>query len=192
MKDEFLKKLMNSCQLLKDNESYLGQLDSKFGDGDHGVTIAKIANNIENTVNENKEKTLKEIFVIISNNILNMGAGSASSLWGMIFLGFSEAVDNNIDSETIKNMFIKSYEKLRIISQAEIGDKTLMDAFLPGYNKALAGSSFDEIVQAMKDGANKTSEYAAKYGRAKNYKEQSIGTCDPGAISLSILFEGLK
>ncbi len=191
LKDEFLNKLLNSCQLLESNEEYFGELDSKFGDGDHGITITKIAKCIENTVRENKEKTLNDIFSLISNNILNMGAGSASSLWGMLFKGFSEAGDDEFGNEMIKNMFVKAYENLRIITKAEIGDKTLMDAFLPGYNKALENSEFDVIVDAMNKGALDTSLYAAKFGRAKNYQEESIGSLDPGAVSLAMFFKGL-
>ncbi len=189
LKDEFLKKLLNSCNLLKENEQYLGELDAKFGDGDHGITMTKIANTMTEIINNNnKDKSLQDIFGLISDGILNMGAGSASSLWGMLFLGFKEGTNEEIN---IKQMFISSYEKLRIITQALVGDKTLMDAFLPGYEVAIKDGSLEEIVDAIVNGANNTSNFIAKYGRAKNYKEQSIGTCDPGAISLSIFFKGL-
>jgi dihydroxyacetone kinase-like protein len=35
--------LTYSSQILKSNKAYLSEIDSKFGDGDHGVTINKIA-----------------------------------------------------------------------------------------------------------------------------------------------------
>lgn len=196
-KDSFLKRVMHACETVKDSEKYLTELDSKYGDGDHGYTVTKICNFMEDTINNSKDESLHAIFEKIGNGILSMGAGSISSLWGMIFMGFSEGItEDTMTSNTIKDMFLKSKEKLDIITTAKIGDKSLMDAFLPAYEIAIASELgleelLDQLATKSAEGAEKTKEYVSKFGRFKSYGEQTIGTPDPGAISLSLFMKGL-
>ena len=44
--------------------------------------------------------------------------------------------------------------------------------------------------EAARAGAQATSALQARFGRARNIKEQSIGTQDPGATSVSLIFKG--
>ena len=44
-------------------------------------------------------------------------------------------------------------------------------------------------IKSAKDGADKTSEYVAKFGRARNLGERSRGTKDAGATSLALVFQ---
>lgn len=196
MSEEVKTRLKNACILLKEKESYLTELDSKFGDGDHGVTISKISDFISKTIEENPKISLKELFTMIGNGILSMGAGSVSSLWGMLFTGMSEGiVGDTITSVDFKNMLEEAKKKLDIITNAQIGDKTLMDAFLPALevsrnSEAEIDVLLDEVAQAAEKGAEECKNYIAKFGRFRSYGEQTIGTPDPGAISMSLLFRG--
>lgn len=45
--------------------------------------------------------------------------------------------------------------------------------------------------EAAKAGAAESEKFVSKFGRAKSYKEQTIGTPDAGAVSTSLFFEGL-
>ena len=42
-REDIKKMFLAACELLKANADELSEIDSKFGDGDHGVTIMKIA-----------------------------------------------------------------------------------------------------------------------------------------------------
>ncbi len=44
---------------------------------------------------------------------------------------------------------------------------------------------------AAVEGADKTSDMVAKFGRAKTLKEKSIGHKDPGAVSFSLVYRGI-
>ena len=46
-KAEITKMLRKAAQVWNENKDYLSEIDSRFGDGDHGVTIGKIASLIE-------------------------------------------------------------------------------------------------------------------------------------------------
>ena len=47
-------------------------------------------------------------------------------------------------------------------------------------------------VTAAEAGAEATREMVAKYGRAKNLKEASIGHLDPGAVSVAVMIRALS
>ena len=59
----------------------------------------------------------------------------------------------------------------------------------PGHDDIMA------ILEAAKEaavrGAKESEQYVSKYGRARSYKEQTIGTPDAGAVSTSLFFAGL-
>ena len=45
--------------------------------------------------------------------------------------------------------------------------------------------------EAAAKGAKESEQYVSKYGRARSYKEKTIGTPDAGAVSTSLFFAGL-
>ena len=45
--------------------------------------------------------------------------------------------------------------------------------------------------KAAAEGAEKTADMVARFGRAKNVGERSLGTKDPGATSISILLTAM-
>lgn len=46
-KPEIEKMFHKVAEIWQENKDYLSEIDSRFGDGDHGVTIGKIASLIE-------------------------------------------------------------------------------------------------------------------------------------------------
>ena len=42
--------LLQAAKLLEENTQYLSDIDSRFGDGDHGITMGKIAKLIQERV----------------------------------------------------------------------------------------------------------------------------------------------
>ena len=49
-KPEITKMFRKAAQVWNENKDYLSEIDSRFGDGDHGVTIGKIAGLIEKSL----------------------------------------------------------------------------------------------------------------------------------------------
>ena len=60
-KAEITKMLRKAAQVWNENKDYLSEIDSRFGDGDHGVTIGKIAGLIEKSLEEDCQVPWKEI-----------------------------------------------------------------------------------------------------------------------------------
>ncbi|MCP4378198.1 MAG: dihydroxyacetone kinase subunit L, partial [bacterium] len=77
-----------------------------------------------------------------------------------------------------------------------IGDKTMMDALIPAVEVIKAATDTTTLADIMAqaaaaatDGAEATKQMQAKFGRARNLGERSIGHADPGATSISYIFQ---
>ena len=104
---------------------------------------------------------------------------------------------NEIDTAGIQAIFAKALKALSDMSGAKVGDKTMMDALIPA-SQAIAAYSgsdeaglFDAAAQAALQGAEASKQFVSKFGRAKSYGEQTIGTPDAGAASMAYFFQGL-
>jgi dihydroxyacetone kinase-like protein len=196
------KNILGTCaRILHENSEMLSQLDAITGDGDHGVTINKIAKVLDDTVDKWPEDVfLKSLLEDVGYKVMNVNGGSAGPLWGTMFVGFSEGLneeDNEVDNNTLKSMFEASLKSISEISTAKVGDKTMLDAFIPAVQAVLESKgNVEEMLicaaEAAREGADNTVNYIAKFGRAKTLKEKSLGHKDPGAESIALLLKGFS
>ncbi|BES64729.1 dihydroxyacetone kinase ADP-binding subunit DhaL2 [Gottschalkiaceae bacterium SANA] len=200
MTPEYLKQLLLPVtDLLTENMAYLTELDSVTGDGDHGVSMGKIAEMIRKTMNELRgEENVAEVLDDLSWNLMNVNGGSAGPLWGSFFEGMSQGAAKvaKDDLDQLKNMLIKAEESFYEVSKANVGQKTMMDAIAPA-TKVIRDSDenievlAEKMASAAAAGAEETVNMIAKFGRAKSLKEKSIGHKDPGAVSFSLFYKGI-
>lgn len=195
-----IKRRMNAAaQLILDNIQYLTDLDSFTGDGDHGVTMRKIANKIvESSVQFDEDKPVSEILSDLSWALMNVNGGSAGPLWGAFFEGMAIGAEKPCETQGLflKNILIGGYAEFAKVSGAVAGEKTMMDAIYPATMVLKSCDIPDEDVfaqmaEAAEKGANSTEHMIAKFGRARNLKERSIGYKDPGAVSFSLFYKGV-
>ncbi|MEG1773947.1 MAG: dihydroxyacetone kinase subunit L [Oscillospiraceae bacterium] len=190
--------LGGTAALLLEKSGYLSEIDSRFGDGDHGVTMGKISRLIQQRVAAWTDESLYDFLDGLGVGIMGIGGGSAGPLYGTLIGGLALPLEgkDEIDAATLKAMLVSSRDEMYEISTARIGDKTMMDALIPAVDAALlAPDDVDAILAAAAEaaaaGALASEGFISKFGRAKSYKEQTIGTPDAGAVSTSLLFEGL-
>jgi phosphoenolpyruvate---glycerone phosphotransferase subunit DhaL len=187
------------ARLMIENKDILSEIDAKFGDGDHGITIEKIGNVIKTKVAVwlPSNEPLKSLFDEIGNAVTNISGGSAGPLYGTYLGGFKEVLEDEVevDAPLLKKIMKSGLTELQYLSTAKVGDKTMMDTLIPATEAAQnAPDDIVEILIAMKDaaidGAEKSKDFISKFGRAKSYKEQTIGTPDAGATSCTFIFIG--
>ncbi|MEG2799938.1 MAG: dihydroxyacetone kinase subunit L [Erysipelotrichaceae bacterium] len=188
-------------ELLISNKDYLTEIDAKYGDGDHGVTMEKIAHSLSTQASnwERGQEDLKSLFQVIGNSVTNVNGGSAGPLYGTYFEGLGECLEDGVmevDAPLLKKILKSGLVELQYLSTAKVGDKTMMDTLIPATDAALnASDDIESIVTAAKDaaiaGAIKSKDFVSKFGRARSYKEQTIGTPDAGAQSCTYIFIGL-
>ncbi|MEG0961573.1 MAG: dihydroxyacetone kinase subunit L [Lachnospiraceae bacterium] len=187
--------------LLISHKDMLTEIDAKFGDGDHGVTMEKIAHTLTEQANEWEQGSddLKTLFQSIGNAVTNVNGGSAGPLYGTYFGGLGETLNDGVvevNAPLLKEILKSGLDELQYLSKAKIGDKTMMDTLIPATEAALtAPDDIFSIISAAKEaavgGADKSKEFISKFGRARSYKEQTLGTPDAGAQSCTYIFIGL-
>jgi len=178
----------------------LSELDSACGDGDHGTTMLRAANLLEKCVGQDSGKTMLVLLNDVAWALMGLDGGATGPLLGSFFLGVSERVGarNELDTQSLAEAFEAGLAALARQSRAQVGDKSMLDALVPGI-KALrraaeeglpVGDALRIAAVAAEEGAEKTKDLVAKIGRAKYLGEKTLGVQDPGATSVSLLFRG--
>lgn len=193
--EDFKKMLLAGAEVMQAKEKELCELDSICGDGDHGITIARIGKSIEKYLKEENLADIKSMLDDISMLCSNANGGSAGPLWGTIYEGMADAAPEGKTEVTpgeFKAMLTSAKVEFSEISKAKIGDKTLVDALYPAITAGEgAEGDIPAILTAMAEaahvGAEATKNMQAKFGRAKNSGAGSIGSLDPGAVSLAMV-----
>ena len=196
-KEELAARLRNACAEVVAAEGELTEIDSRFGDADHGLTMVKIAGAIDGAVAA-ADGGVQEMLDDAAMAVMVLNGGSAVPLWNTWLDALQEAAPagDAVDAAQLKKMFAHALEELSDMSGAAVGDKTMMDAFIPAC-EAIAACGGDEAAlldaaaAAAQKGADDTKNFASKFGRAKSYGDKTIGTPDAGAVSMARFFKGL-
>lgn len=197
-KAEFAQRLKNACLEVIAAESELTEIDARFGDADHGFTMAKVCNAILAAI-EDSDGGIQTLLDDAAMAVMAINGGSAVPLWNTWLDGMQEGAEETeaVDVAGIKAIFARAFEELDEMSGAKVGDKTMMDALIPA-TKAIAayeGSSeaelFTQAAAAAAAGAENSKNFPSKFGRAKSYGVKTIGTPDAGAMSMCYFFQGL-
>jgi dihydroxyacetone kinase-like protein len=186
-----------------ENHELLSKLDSATGDGDHGTTMLRIAKAMQETVKDNGNKAIQPLLEAVGWAVMSVDGGSIAPLLGSWFMGMSEAPEANteaLDSAGLAAVLEAGTAKLRAQTQAQPGDKTLIDALVPAVEalKAAAAqgkpvdAALADAAEAAVKAAEQTRELQARFGRARNLGARTIGHQDPGATSMSLLFTGFR
>lgn len=197
-KTDLAARLRNACAAVIAAEQELTEIDSKFGDADHGLTMSKIARAVTEAVDQS-EGGIQAMLDDAATAVMSLNGGSAVPLWNTWLDGMQEAAPEGeeIDVPGLQALFAKALEELNDMSGAQVGDKTMMDALIPASRAiaAYAGSDEDGLfaaaAKAAAEGAENSKNFVSRFGRAKSYGTQTIGTPDAGAMSMSYFFQGL-
>ena len=180
---------------IRANEKYFSELDAAAGgDGDHGTAIVTAFNAMDKVLDG---PCFKCYLKALTDTLQNEACGSTSTLYGAWLQGMSDATPENaaeLDAAAVAAMFKGGLDEIGFTTKARVGDKTLMDALIPATN-AFVSSTGDGIAAMFKagaEGAKKGSEATcamrARYGRAKNLGDRSIGPVDAGSASMACIF----
>jgi dihydroxyacetone kinase-like protein len=142
---------------------------------------------------------MKDLFQKVGWAIMGTDGGAIGPLLGTFFMSMAPAAGNgSLDAAGVAKLFEAGLAGLQKTSKAKVGDKTMMDALVPAVGalrKAADGgatvvAALEAAAVAAEQGAQETAKLQARFGRAKNIGEKSIGTPDPGATSTALMFRG--
>jgi phosphoenolpyruvate---glycerone phosphotransferase subunit DhaL len=192
-KNDFARMMVGAASAIRAHHALLSELDCASGDGDHGTTMLRAVEKLEQAFGRGGPEDLKTCLKDAGWSVLRVDGGASSSLLGVFLSGMGDAATDDITA-----MFEAGLVALRKQTKAQPGDKTMMDALIPAVQalRAAAGGgrslrqALYEAAAAARAGADRTRNLTARYGRAKFLGEKTLGHTDPGAASMSLLFEG--
>ncbi|NLM27815.1 MAG: dihydroxyacetone kinase subunit L [Clostridiaceae bacterium] len=190
------------AQEIIDNKAYLTEVDQKIGDGDHGIGMETGFTNVKNTIEQKQYASINDLFRDVGMAMLNSMGGASGVIFSAIFLGGQKdsGKEDELTADEFAKMMEKSLNMIKRRGKAELGDKTMVDAFEPAVramadysagNKDFGGMlSAGEL--AAEQGMLATKNYVARFGRAKSLMERSIGCQDAGATSVYLMFRAMR
>ena len=133
--------LQHSATVLDENKAYLTELDSPIGDADHGANIARGFKAIAEKLPTVADKDLGAIFKLVAMTLMSAVGGASGLLYGNFFMKASAAAGGKEELTTEELLAVFSAGKEGIIQRgrAEVGDKTMIDAWTPALD-ALQGA----------------------------------------------------
>jgi dihydroxyacetone kinase-like protein len=187
--DEFRGRVLVVCQRLIDSSDRLCAADRDLGDGDHGVTMARAFAAARDALRS----------APLGPGAKLMGAGgTAGIVFGTWFSTAGRVIGSKeLDGPLLAQAMTEAAEAVRSRSKASPGDKTMVDALLPAVEALRASANagveaaLDQAALSAARGAESTRDMVARVGKAKTMGERAKGFVDPGALSVTIIFEGL-
>ncbi|WP_298787567.1 dihydroxyacetone kinase subunit DhaL [uncultured Marinococcus sp.] len=198
MQAEEWKNYFESAHIvLEENKTYLCELDRALGDGDHGITMSIGWKAVQEALHSKlaDETDCGKIAMTAGRSFLSAVGSSVGPLYASGFMAGAKAVKNKteLSMEDMRQFWIEFTNGVQERSQAEPGDKTMVDVLYP-VQEALQSEDgtvekkFEQASQAAKDGMEATREMSSQKGRSSRLGERSIGHQDPGATSMQLLF----
>ncbi|GAB3605212.1 dihydroxyacetone kinase subunit DhaL [Conyzicola nivalis] len=182
-----------------ENQSYLTELDSAIGDADHGSNMARGMTAVVEKAGE--PATVDALFRTVGMTLVSTVGGASGPLYGTFFLRFGTTAGavETLDGPALSAALHAGLAGVLQRGNAEVGDKTMVDALTPAlaaFDASLeSGGDVADATRAAADAAAKgrdaTEPLVARKGRASYLGDRSAGHLDPGATSTALLFEAL-
>ena len=190
------------AELLAQNKDYLTKLDAAIGDADHGANMDRGFQAVRAKMSEITGKDITSGLKTTAMTLISTVGGASGPLYGTFFLQAAQAAGQKteVSPQEFGVMLEKALAGVTQRGKAVLGDKTMIDALQPGfeaYQAALkAGKPLPDALEAAtraaETGMTGTIPLLAKKGRASYLGERSIGHQDPGATSVSLLFQAAR
>jgi dihydroxyacetone kinase-like protein len=180
------------------NRELLDDLDRQSGDGDFGTNLEAAMDRVTAGLAEGTAETPGAVLSIVATGFMHTG-GTSGPLFGMWFMQLARAAGAapGIGLAELAAGVDAGLQGIQKLGKAEPGDKTMVDALAPAAAAlgaaAAAGeplaTALAETAAAARAGADATAPMLARRGRASYVGEAARGVCDPGALTVALLFE---
>jgi dihydroxyacetone kinase-like protein len=184
--------------LVHEHRGELNDLDAAIGDGDHGSNMDRGLAKVVDAFDASPEGGLRSDAKLVGMTLMSTVGGASGALWGSAMLKFGASLPD--ESEVSWAGFVQALADfvaaLATRGGAVVGDKTMMDVFIPVTEGLVASSAEDQtaLTQALeqaRQASDATSALVAKRGRAAYLGERSVGHVDPGSRSSALWFQAL-
>jgi dihydroxyacetone kinase len=181
---------------VEEHKEELGRLDAIAGDGDHGIGMSRGALAAAEAA-RTTEGGVQTVLAAAGAAFGDKAGGTSGILWGLLLDGVGQELGNteSVTDQGLVHAVRVSATRLQEFGKAQLGDKTMLDALLPFVDAlemavdsgTAVAQAWCEAAQTSTEAAQATSSLVPKIGRARPLAERSVGTPDPGAISLALI-----
>jgi len=202
------KKVAQAIELarkLVDSEvDELGRIDAIAGDGDHGIGMQRGVSAADKAAKQAVDANAGAAALLNSaaDAWSDFAGGTSGVIWGVILSSVASELNNEteITKEQLAAGFKKALQNVKNFGKAQVGDKTLIDTLEPfaiAFDEAVtSGKSFEDSWSNASEVAMKsaidTKDLLPKIGRARPHAHKSIGTPDPGALSMAMIIGAIE
>jgi phosphoenolpyruvate---glycerone phosphotransferase subunit DhaL len=161
-------------------EPTLTALDEASGDGDFGSNLDE---------GLDRAQALGAGWSSLVEVFLDEVGGTSGPLFGLLFQQVALAAADTEDYlPALGRGLAEGLAAIQRVGEAEVGDRTLVDALAPAVD-ALRAAPDDAagMVAAAVDGALATADIKARRGRSSYVGDKALGHPDPGAVGLALL-----
>lgn len=192
-----VRALTAAHRVLHAEEEALGRLDAIAGDGDHGRGMSKgIDAALAAAEKAHAEQAAPASLLAAAGDAWAAQAGGTSgALWGAALRASGAGLPDGREPRAGELGTAAESALLAVTSLggAEPGDKTMVDGlqpFVTAFTRRLAegespAAAFASAAARARTAADETAGLRPRLGRARPLAERSVGTPDPGAVSLA-------
>lgn len=200
--DQLREALTHVAALIVQQEARLTELDCMIGDGDHGIGMKTGFSALAETLATDPSDTFFDLLKTAGITLIRVMGGASGVIFGTLFIGGLEQVKGKptLAAQDLIAYFEQGFYSIIKRGKSCLGSKTMLDALYPaveGMKARLAETDALEAVleagwQGALQGVENTKDMLSVTGRSRNFRQKSLGVPDPGAVSVSIVFQGLS
>ena len=184
-------------EMILESEEEFGLIDAIAGDGDHGIGMARGVSGAVDAARRvvDDGAGVSALLIEAGDGWAEHAGGTSGALWGNALQAAGRTLGDAdvLDASAVSDAVAAALAAMRALGKAEVGDKTMIDAFAPFADTLAArvaagenlGVAWTAAATAATAAAEATAELRPRLGRARPLAEKSIGHPDAGAISLA-------
>ena len=181
---------------VREHRERLGEIDAVAGDGDHGIGMCRGAQAASEAARDT-DGGVGAVLEAAGTAFGDRAGGTSGILWGLLLetLGRELGNEEPVSTQNLARAMRSAATKVQEFGRAEPGDKTLVDALLPFVTEFETGvasggqlsATWRVAAEVCSKAADATAPMTPRVGRARPLAERSVGTPDPGAVSLALI-----
>jgi len=189
--------LESAAASLVQHETDLNQLDAVAGNGDHGRVMVRgsraAASAAQRAVAE--DAGAATTLLLAADAWSDRAGGTSGALWGAALRAAARVMsDDTVSPHTATTALRAALDAITAYGNARLGDKTLVDAFLPfveSFEQDMQaglplGAAWVNAADTAARAADATASLTPRLGRARPLAARSLGHADAGAMSFAI------
>lgn len=193
--------VLRVCDALDAHHEEILSLDQAMGDGDLGITVAKIAAADRKYAQETPVEDIGKYLFALGMETNKAAPSTMGTLLATALMRAGKEVRGaeQLTLDQLVKMISVAEQGMQERGKAKLGDKTVLDALHPAvaeFSRAVeAGLGLKEageaLLAAAEKGRDSVTNRQSRIGRASWVGERTIGLVDPGCAVLVVIFKAL-